>query len=154
MSHSRIITNQNTVNTLRSLYREKGKLLHPKDIVEAARAETSPLHSHFLWDDSEAAERYRVTQARELLQRVFVKVSAPNGSQHMAQVFVSLTTDREKGGYRTMVDVLSDEDLRNQMIRDAMAEMQLFTERYKTLRELASVFSAMKKAGKKLKTAA
>jgi hypothetical protein len=154
MGKTKYITNPETVQTLQELTAQKGGLLKPLDVVEAARPETHPLHKHFEWDDSVAAERFRIEQARTLLQRVYVKMETPDGKGRMAQVFVSLTTDRDEGGYRTMVDVLSDADMRNQLIRDALGDMQSFTDRYKTLRDLAGVFSSMRKARKKLEKVA
>lgn len=154
MPRSKAITNPETVTALQELYKKNDGLLRPTDIVEAARPEESPLHKHFEWDDSVAAERYRIEQARKILQTVHVKILAPNGKEHVSQVFVSLSTDRKYGGYRAMVDVLSNEDMRNQMIRDAIADMQMFTQRYETLSDLAKVFSAMRKARKKLEVVA
>jgi hypothetical protein len=42
----------------------------PEGVVEAARAETSPLHGFFEWDDNIAGEKYRLGQARDLIVRV------------------------------------------------------------------------------------
>lgn len=44
----------------------------PRDVVAAARPAMSPLHRFFLWDDTEAAERYRERQARDLLLNIVV----------------------------------------------------------------------------------
>ena len=145
-----VITNPETIEALKELYKERGKLLHPRDIVETARNKFSPLHSYFEWEDSVAAEKYRIEQARELLQKVYVKIQMPDGNMKMTQIFVSLISDREKGGYRTLVDVLSNIEMRKQLIQDALRDMQIFTNKYNTLRELASVFSAIKKVKKKL----
>lgn len=145
MGQKSIVTNPETVEALQEVYRAKGGLMKPLDVVEAARPETSPLHKHFEWDDSVAAERFRIEQARTLLQKVYVRIENPDGKGRMAQVFVSLSTDREQsGGYRAMVDVLSDADMKNQLIRDALVDMQIFEDRYKTLRELSSVFTVMR----------
>ena len=46
----------------------------PELVVEAARNEDSPLHSHFDWDDSTAAERWRREQARQLIIRCRITV--------------------------------------------------------------------------------
>lgn len=142
-------TNPEIVEALKELHEKKG-ILHPKDVVEEARKESSPLHSQFEWDDTEAAEKYRVWQARELITTVYVKVES-NGKPRNQQVFVSLSSDREKGGgYRALVDVLSTKAGRNQLIRDALSDMQHFTQRYETMRELAQVRNEMNKATKVL----
>ena len=40
--------------------------LYPRAVVDAARPAGSPLHGSFEWDDSVAAESYRIEQARKL----------------------------------------------------------------------------------------
>jgi len=48
--------------------------LNPEDVVEAARNPNSSLHTYFTWDDTEAAESYRLQEARALIRRVKVNV--------------------------------------------------------------------------------
>jgi hypothetical protein len=122
-----------------------GGQLRPDVVVAAARDETSPLHDSFEWDDSEAAEHWRLHQARMLIRAVVTYEPAKNGSMVPQRVFVSLTSDREKdgAGYRLTSAVLSDEDRRVELLRDARAEMLSFREKYRRLSELADVFTAM-----------
>ena len=125
-----------------------GGLLQPEAVVEKARSITSPLHTRFNWDNSEAAHLYRIWQARQLI-RVLVEVIA--GTDETCEVFVSLSPDREResGGYRVMTAVLPDADLRNQMLQDALDELQLFREKYRKLKELATIFAAIKRVRRK-----
>ena len=44
------------------------KKVTPQEILEKARDETSELHKCFEWDDSVAAERYRLQQAGNVLR--------------------------------------------------------------------------------------
>ncbi|MEE4236521.1 MAG: hypothetical protein V2I51_07335 [Anderseniella sp.] len=53
---------------LNRLAKAGGGRITPSAIVEAARDEDSALHAYFEWDDSTAAEQYRLMQARELLR--------------------------------------------------------------------------------------
>ena len=55
------------------LAREHGHIT-PELVVEAARDEGSPLHSHFDWDDSAAADKWRREQARQLIIRCRITV--------------------------------------------------------------------------------
>ena len=48
--------------------------LDPQSVVAAARNKKSPLHKQFEWDDTKAAEKYRLEQARELIRLVRVEV--------------------------------------------------------------------------------
>lgn len=77
-------------------------LLMPEEVVEAARHPDSPLHSRFEWDDSIAAEKFRVDQARQLI----IKFHVTFEKSEPQRVFYSLTKDRtDGGGYRTVPDI-------------------------------------------------
>jgi hypothetical protein len=52
----------------------EGGVLHPADVIAAARNPNSAMHGQFEWDNSEAAEAYRLQQARALIRRVKVNV--------------------------------------------------------------------------------
>lgn len=123
--------------------RANSGLLKPETVLEAARPPTSPLHSRFDWDDTEAAEKYRLWQARQLIRtcvEYIPGVAAP------MEIFVSLSGDRYDGrGYRITTEVVRDEDLRAQMLEDALAELDVFRIKYRRLRELAAVFSAIRR---------
>ena len=120
-------------------------LLRPADVVEAARPRASPLHEKFTWDDSAAAHAYRLWQARELIQ---VTVRVLPGSTESVRAYVSLSDDRseEGGGYRCIVSVLSNKATREQMLAEALAELERIERTYKNLSELAAVFAAARKA--------
>lgn len=138
----RYITNPAIIEELRSLVSRKG-ILKPEDVVEKARDPKSAMHDSFVWDDTRAAELYRIEQARGLLQ-ITVEMLSEN-SDHPTRVFVSLSNDRTRGGYRSMVEVLSDKELRARLLRDALDEMQRFEQRYHDLKELAAVFAAVRR---------
>lgn len=46
----------------------------PEAVREAARDPASPLHDEFTWDDGEAAEAYRLEQARGLIRKIRITV--------------------------------------------------------------------------------
>lgn len=126
-------------------------LLRPEAVVEAARDDSSPLHSYFTWDDTEAARRQRLHEARHLI-RVAVTV-LPNSTEPV-RAFVSLSTERGKAqpgrvtggsGYRLITKVLTDEQAREQLLADALRELEAFRRKYARLAELAPVFKAMAK---------
>lgn len=128
---------------LSRIKKENGGIIPAEAVVDAARPKKSPLHSHFEWDDSEAAEKWRVHQARNLI-RVYVGIiETPNGPKE-SRVYVSLTKDRgEGGGYRSITDVMGNQEWRAQLLEDALAEMRSFKLKYAVLKELAEVFAAM-----------
>lgn len=140
------MNDQGVVAEFQRIYNENGGILRAVDIVNAAREETSPLHSKFEWDDTKAAEAHRLHQARQLIS-VVVNVIGNKNNNITTRVWVSLSTDRqvENGGYRTLVDVMTSEEKRAQLLADALAELHVFQQKYSTLQELDSIFSVMRK---------
>jgi hypothetical protein len=63
--------------------------LTASNVVETARDETSPLHSHFEWDDSAAAEEHRKEQARRLIRSVKIRVETNQQIAIRAPAYVS-----------------------------------------------------------------
>lgn len=127
---------------LKRIAAENNGVLQPEIVVDEARPVSSPLHSRFEWNNSKAGEAYRLWQARQLI-RVVVEVLP--GTKEASEVFVSLTPDRRDGGYRVMADVLSDRQMRAQLLRDAINDMEWFRDKYRRLKELTEVFQAIKK---------
>lgn len=81
---------QEAAHALRDIYlRCHGNDL-PRHIVDEARNPDSPLHSYFTWDDAEAAEAHRLTQATSLIRRVKVRViQAPETEPIVARVYIA-----------------------------------------------------------------
>ena len=121
---------------------KSGGLIKPVDVVEFASDPDTALHECFTWDDSEAASKYRLWQAQTII-RVYVNVE--EGIAEPVRAFVSLTSDRTQvgGGYRTIVDVMSDEVLRQQMLADALSQFRSMQMKYKSLQQLAKVWAAV-----------
>ena len=122
--------------------REKGNgFLRPQEVVEYARNPDTALHSHFEWDDDEAAEKYRLVQARALI-RVVVTVE-PNTSEKI-RAYVSLMDDRHKeGGYRVMAKVIDDVMLTDKLMEDAFKELSSFRRKYNILRSITGISGIM-----------
>lgn len=128
---------------LETIRRGAGGLLKAEDVVEFAKDENTALHNCFTWDDSTAAHQYRLWEARTLI-RICVK-DAPKEDMPPMRVYVSMAAERllPGGGYRSMVEVLSDEEKRRQLLEQATREFEQWQAKYQQLSELASVFEAM-----------
>jgi len=102
---------------LTKMARRNGGMLEIDDVLKEAEDESSILHKHFEWDDSEAADLYRRQQARALIQKC--KIQLVESEPVMIRAFVSLPTDRTNGGgYRLMSEVVTDDSMKEEMIRD------------------------------------
>jgi hypothetical protein len=136
---------------LRQIERDGGGIIMPEAVVAFATNPNTALHSAFEWDDTEAARKYRLQQARQLI-RVIVEVSPHNTEPIRA--FVALRSDRyEDGGYRHMPTLLKSRDGRKSILETALWELEAFQEKYKELKELAEVFSAIRNIKKAVKSA-
>ena len=54
---------------------EQNGALTPEAVILSAMSEKSPLHDYFIWDDSLAAKKYRIEQARGLIRSVKIEIT-------------------------------------------------------------------------------
>lgn len=126
-------------------------LLDPHDVVEAARSPKSHLHDHFEWDDTLAAEGFRIVQARGLIQKIKLTVLREEGGDRRVNVHVvrehqSLHQDRKTGGgYRQIGTILSDKELAQQLLDEALEDLRALQKKYAALKELKDVWKAVSK---------
>ena len=147
-----ISMDENILNELEQI-RKKGKgILYPESVVVFAEDKNTSLHSHFEWDDSAAGHQWRLQQSRQLITYYFEVLP---GTDVETQVYVSLTSDRyadvNRGGYRHLIDVMSDKELREHLLLDSLNEFQLFKRKYFRLKELAPIFEALDKVERVVK---
>ena len=109
--------------------------LTPKAVVNAARADRSPLHRFFEWDDAKAAESYRLDQARTLIRAIKI---VDDEREEPAPAFISIAG---KGGtsYRPLADVLGNSDLQLVALQSAERDLLAFEKRYRSMAEICSV---------------
>ena len=126
---------------LAGIQQANGGLLRPADIVEFARNPDTTLHTQFDWDDTEAAEKWRLWQARHVIR---LHVTVISEASEPVRAFVSLSTDRKAGGgYRTLAQVMADDDEREQLINDALLELNRAKRKYRAIQKLAPVWAAL-----------
>lgn len=90
--------------------RNAGRLT-PEDTIEDARDEESPLHPHFTWDDSEAAGKQRLFEARTLIRSVRV-TTVVNQTVHKSIAYLrDPSRPSDEAGYISIAVLRTDEDL-------------------------------------------
>jgi hypothetical protein len=115
----------------------KGELT-PKAVVDAARSKRHPLHVHFEWDDSIAAENYRVDQARSLIRVIRVHDEA---TPEPARAFISINS-RTGTSYRSLADVKRSPDFQQAVMAQADKDLEAFQRRYRELTDICEFVSA------------
>lgn len=87
--------------------REENESLTASSVVDAARPDDAPLHPAFEWDDSAAAEQYRLQQARTLIRAVQVVYE----EREPQTVYLHVPSEsRGEGDYAPMAVVVQDKD--------------------------------------------
>lgn len=124
---------------------KRNGILRPDDAVAWAAAHPkSDLYSALEWDDTEAAQQYRIWQIRHLIA---IHVINEKG---MRQI-LSLSIDRVStgGGYRALDDIIGSPPLREVLLADALAELERVRMKYNDLVELAHVWTEVRRAKSK-----
>ena len=119
--------------------------VNPKYIVEKAKDESNILHNCFEWNDSKAAELYRIDQARDLIRSlVIIKEDGGKKAETRAVVSVSFGENQPKS-YYTIAKVMDSDYAKNMLLNQAMREAEIFKEKYQSLKELSGLISAINK---------
>lgn len=108
-------------------------------ILDKARDEQTELHKCFDWDDAEAAEKWRLQQARHIVCNLVIKEKSDTPR---SEVRVFFKTDADSG-YKPTVMIMQDKDEYRKLLDRALAELTSFRAKYKTLVELDGVFDAI-----------
>lgn len=143
-------------NRLGAFLESIGERATPKQIVDAARSKRSPIHDLFDWDDTTAAEKYRIWQARHHTSTLSV-VIVRSGKQKKMRAYHSVYVDRDddsKGtrSYCSSGSIMNDAELREQVIAQALRELENWQARYSLYRSVfAQVFHAVKTVRRKVK---
>lgn len=101
----------------------------PKDVVKAARPKSSPLHKYFEWDDSKAADEFRLQQARMLV--ISIRIESDNNIRAYESVVLE-----GKRLYVPIEEIKSDKSLYDQVLEAAMSEIIFWREKYQRYENL------------------
>lgn len=110
----------------------------PQNVLEKARNEKTELHKCFEWDDSVASEKYRLLQARQIIQHFVVVFKDEEESEQKIRSY-QITTETNK--YEPTRVILQKPDEYMALLKRAKAELEAFKQRYKMLSELEEIFA-------------
>lgn len=114
------------------------------NLLDESRPEDAPLHKCYEWDDSVAAEQYRLFQSRKILSAVHVVILNDDGAKVETRMMANVTENRTgEGRYINMVAALAHVDSRAIVLNRAREEMKTFKDKYQNLSELSKVMQAI-----------
>lgn len=138
--------NKDVIDSILEIKDKEG--LTAEAIVEEARKKRSPLHNFFDWDDSVAAHKWRLQQARVLINEVKVVVE---NEEYFAfenvSVIVSTNENEQETAklYLTRNEILSNKDLREQMLGRAWNALEYWRSQYGNYEVFSPVTRAIDK---------
>lgn len=123
--------------------RQKNGGLTANGVVAAARSRANYLHRYFTWDDTKAAEEWRLEQARTLIRSVVVQQMGVESDSltNPVRVYAAIGGKRER--YFPMADIVRDPIRMADLLEQAREELRWFREKYAALKELAAVMEAI-----------
>lgn len=131
---------------LEKIIAEKGAFT-PKDLVDRARSDSSPIHNLFEWDDRKAAEAHREHTAAQVICCLVVVKEESKPQKVYVNIVEKAPT--KQGLYVTLKKAMEDNRSREVVLRNALGELNAFRHKYSTLSELADVFREIDKAVEK-----
>lgn len=135
---------------LEAIRKKHNGKLKPANIVKRAKIKNSAMHCVFIWDDEQAAEEYRIHQARRLVSCLRVDVEfMENPVQDISQnvrAFVNVT-DADGDRFYTSTDVaLQDVDLKLQVLNAARRKVASAVADLRSLEQCADAIELLESA--------
>lgn len=131
---------------LQKLEDEKGSVTR-EDFLESARSEESEMHKLFEWDDTVAAEKYRLRQATDIIHSIKITVVEEEKQPVRMNAFVIPGyTEKQfgkKGGYINIRKATENVDTKDWLLQDARKNARWFMDKYRFIGELADVVKAI-----------
>lgn len=147
---------------LYDIYKSNNHKLTADVVLKKAKSKSHPLHSCFEWNNSKAAQAYRLNQARKIIACVVIEKMVGRKSVSV-RAFLNIKQD-EKGNlthnpfnskgqnyFVTMSDAMQNDFMRVYTVEAAILEINRWMEKYKNLKKLSSLFKVIKKKVKKIK---
>lgn len=122
---------------------EIGDEVKPEQVLAKAKDEDSELHKCFDWNDTSAAEKYRLFQAKKVINHLIViKRDVEEPEKEPVQFRVMLKNEKSyDSGYKQTIVMVRDEDEYRKMLEQAYAELKAFKKKYACLSELSDILA-------------
>ena len=121
----------------KAVYREitsLGDEVKPQTIVDYARThKKSELHKCFTWDNDEAAEKYRLYEARQISRNLVItqiKEDEETKIKNSPKIIRALFHTETTGGYRQTISIMKNDDEYQNLLRMAQRELDAFMAKF------------------------
>lgn len=122
-----------------------------RSFLDYSRPEESETHSMFEWDDSVAAEKYRLKQAACIINQLEVRLvceGAPAEDKRVEIVPAFVNAQRKtapmtSARFVNVVSAMDNDETRDHVLHNALRELRAFRDKYRTVSQFASLFKAV-----------
>lgn len=130
---------QSQLAELELIREESGGVLPPDKVLEFARSSNTALYSAFVWDDTEAGEKWRLHQAKQLIRAAVTMLPRPDGGLVPVRAYVF---DARQAAYRATAAVVSDAESAESLLRQMRLDIERAVGQYRRYAELAPAIAA------------
>lgn len=123
--------------------------LTPQNILDASRPKNALFHSLFQWDDTLAAEHYRLQQARTILNNIEVTVVS-DGQPKQIAVYEVIKQPSTAGAYKS-INAMTIDDIDFIRMR-TLKELNILKDKLSVYKEFSKVSSSLNQAIQDLNT--
>ena len=114
----------------------------PQELVNYARNNpSSELHKCFEWNDAVAAEKYRISQARDVIRFLRINVPTEEGNSEKTNIRLFVSTNNNDNNYKATEIVFQNKSEYDKLLAEAMSELQAFKNKYKGIKELGKILT-------------
>lgn len=113
-----------------------GESVTPKQIVDFGRNPDTELHKCFEWNDSIAAEQYRIQQARHVVCNLVIVEETQKTEPQKLRLL-----QRADEGYKPAELIVQNKSEYERLLERARAELSSFKQRYHMLVELEEILA-------------
>lgn len=116
-----------------------GEKVTPQQIVDYARDENTELHKVYEWDDSIAAEKYRIYQTRIVIANLVFEEPKKTSNGEKASFQIYYNVEKGSNTYEHVKRIVCNEDSYEKLLLKARAELQSFKKKYHMISELREI---------------
>lgn len=118
---------------------EIGDKTKTREIYERAKDPTSELHKCLEWDDTKAAENYRLVQVRNVTAHLYIQFPKRNENEPDRPPLRLFHKVNEESAYMPITKIIKKEETYQALLQQAYSELRAFKAKYSTLEELREI---------------
>lgn len=111
----------------------------PQQILEKARDGNTELHKCFTWDDTEAAEKWRISEARSVVRNLKIVEVKPDKEPEPTTIRVFYKTDNS-GGYKPTKLILNKPDEYKTLVERCRSELLAVKQKFQNISEYEEIW--------------